>query len=140
MMVLGIVDRLVLAEEVLEEDGRHGRDVFVAEAQVSAGKSGVAGLHRVDANLVCAVQHVAGKYLLRDGHGPRLGLDRRQENLALHARHVEGEQAAVLDDLAGNLVLACGELAQRNLFAAANLVDQLKSVEVSTPRFWQFCL
>ena len=41
----GIVDLGVLAHVALEENGRHGRDVFVAEAQVGAGEAGVAGLY-----------------------------------------------------------------------------------------------
>ena len=38
-IVLGIVDRRVFADVVLEEDRRHGRDVFVAEAQVGCARS-----------------------------------------------------------------------------------------------------
>ena len=40
----GIVDLRVLADVALEENRRHGRDVFVAEAEIGAGKAGVAGL------------------------------------------------------------------------------------------------
>ena len=120
---LGVGDRLVLAEEVLEEDRRHRGDVLVAEAQVGARESGVARLDGFDADLVGAVQHVTREDLLGDGHRTRLGRDRRQEYFALHARDVEGEEAAVLDDLAGDFVFAFGELHQRNLFAGANLVD-----------------
>ncbi len=40
----GIVDLGVFADIALEEDRRHGRDVFMAEAQIGAGKSGVARL------------------------------------------------------------------------------------------------
>ena len=105
-MVLGIGDRRVLAEKVLEENRRHRRDVFVAEAQIGARESGVAGLYRLDADLVGAVHHVARENFLRDGHRPRLGLDRRQKNFALQARDVEREQAAVLDHLARDLVFA----------------------------------
>ena len=96
----------------------------MAEAQIGARESGVAGLYRLDADLVGAVHHVARENLLRDGHGARLGLDRRQKNLALQARHVERKQAAVFDHLAGDFVFAASELGQRNFFAAADLVDQ----------------
>ncbi len=119
----GIGDRLFFAEEVLEEDRRHRRDVLVAEAQIGARETGIARLNGLDANLVGAVQHVAREDLLGDGHRPRLGRDRRQEGLALHARDVEREQAAVLDYLARDLVFAFGELHQRNLFSGANPVD-----------------
>jgi hypothetical protein len=102
----GIVDRLVLAEEVLEEDRRHRRHVFVAETQIGARESGVAGLNRFDAHLVRAVQHVAREDFLGNGHGARLGGDGRQENFALHARDVEREQASVLDHLTRDLVFA----------------------------------
>ncbi len=112
----------------------------MAEAQVGARESGVAGLDGFDADLAGAVQHVAGEDLLGDGHRPWLGLDGRQKHLALEARDVEREQPAILDDLARDLVFAVRELAEWNLLAAANLVDEQKSVEVSTPRFWQFCL
>ncbi len=98
----------------------------MTEAQIGAGESGVARLHRLDAHLIGAVNHMAGENLLRDGHRPRLGGDGRQENFALHAGDVEREQAAVLDHLAGDFVFACGELNQRNLFSAADLVDHAK--------------
>ncbi len=110
-MRAGVVDGLVFAEIVLVENRRHGRDVLVAEAQVGARESRVAGLHRLHADLAVAVQHVAREDLLRDGHRPRLGLDRRQKHLALQARDVEREQPAVLDDLPRDLVFAVGELA-----------------------------
>src|SRR5271157_1479736 len=121
-----IRDRLVLAEKMLEENGRHGRDVFVAEAQIGAGESGIAGLHGLDANMIRVTQHVTRENLFRDGHGARLGVDRRQKGLALQARDVEREEAAVFYHLARDLVLALRELGQRDLFAAADLVNQAK--------------
>ena len=53
-------------------------------------------------------------------------LDRRQEHLPLHARHIERKQPAVLNHLPRDLIFAGRELAQRNLFPAANPVDQRK--------------
>src|SRR5208337_877984 len=123
-----IRDRLVLAEKMLEENGRHGRDVFVAEAQIGAGESGIAGLHGLDANMIRVTQHVTRENLLRDRHGAWLGVDRRQKNLALQARDVEREEATVFDYLAGDLIFTLRELAQRNLFAPADLINQAKVV------------
>ena len=123
-MVLGIGHLRIFAQEVLEEDRGHRRDVLVAEAQIGAGEAAVAGLHRLHADFAGVVQHVPREDLLRDGHGTRLGGDRRQKDFALHARDIEGEQAAVFDDLARDLVFAGGEVGQRNLFTAADLVDQ----------------
>ncbi len=120
---LCVSDRLCLAEEVLVENRRHGGDVLVAEAKIGARKTGVARLYRLDADLVSTVQHMAREDLLRDGHRPRLGRDRRQKNFALHARDVKREQAAVLDDLPRDFVFTFGELRQRNLLAAADPVD-----------------
>ena len=42
----GIVDLGVFADIALEENRRHRRDVFVAEAQIGPGEAGIAGLHR----------------------------------------------------------------------------------------------
>ena len=52
--------------------------------------------------------------------------DRRQKYFPLHARHIERKQPAVLDDLPRDLILASGKFAERNLFPAANAVDQRK--------------
>src|SRR5215469_666389 len=41
----------IFSDEVLKEDGRHGSDVFVAEAQIGAGKTCIAWLHRWHADL-----------------------------------------------------------------------------------------
>ena len=120
---LAIVHRLVFAEVVVVENGRHRRDVLVTEAQVGARESGIAGLDRCDADFAGAVQHMAGKNLFGNGHRPRLGFCRRQEDFALQARNIEGEQSAVLDDLTRDLVFAIGELGEGNFFTAANLVD-----------------
>src|SRR5215467_5985926 len=48
----------IFSDEVLKEDGRHGSDVFVAEAQIGAGKTCIAGLHRWHADLTTIVDHV----------------------------------------------------------------------------------
>ena len=107
----------------LEEDGRHGRHVLVAEPDVGAEEAGLAGLHpgtpiapwrrvhhQVRAKIFSATVIGRGAAARRRGH--------REGHLALQAGHVELEEAAVLDDLAGDLVLTVGELAQRDLLAA----------------------
>ena len=114
----------VLADKMLKENGRHGRDIFVAEAQVGAGKTGVAGFHVSYAGLILLVEHVAGEDLLSNSHGPLAGNNGRQKDLLLHAGHVEREKPAVVDNLAGNVVFAFGELAERDFFTGANLVDE----------------
>src|SRR6185437_14644944 len=53
-----------------------------------------------------------------------LGCDRRQRDFALHARHIELKQAAVLDDLSRDLIFARGENRKWNFLAAANFFDQ----------------
>src|SRR5207244_3727788 len=122
----------IFADVVLEEDRRHRSDVFMAEPQVGAGKAGITGLHCCDAHFAILVQHVAGKNLLGQRHwtcgAGSLGcsLDRGQKYFLLHARHVEREKPAVLDHLASNLIFTERELAQRNLFSGANLIDQRK--------------
>src|ERR1035441_3882099 len=92
----GVGDRRVLAQKMLEKNRCHGRDVFMAEAQVGASEPGVARLDRLDTNMIGIAQHVTREDLLGDGHGARLGVDRRQKNLALQARHVERGEAALL--------------------------------------------
>src|SRR5690348_13020982 len=120
-----------MANQLVEEDRSHRGDVLVAEAKVSAGETGVARLDGFDpdigdcrATLGCAggdarapmgitrtaitptaitgVNHVASENLLGQGHRPRLGFNRGQKDFALHARHVELEESAVLDDLPSN--------------------------------------
>src|SRR6478672_2282781 len=44
----GIIDLGIFSDVTLEEDGGHGGDVLVAEAQVGAGEAGVSGLDRRD--------------------------------------------------------------------------------------------
>src|SRR5581483_11751757 len=120
----GIVDLGVFADEVLEKDGRHGRDVLVAESQVGAGEAGVAGLDAGDADVAMLVDHVAGEDFFRQRHGAFGRGYSRQKYFFLHAGDVEGEQAAVLDDLARDLVFARGEFGERDFLAGANLVDE----------------
>ncbi len=120
----GIVHRHVLAHQVIVENRGHGRDVLVAEALVGAREAGVAGLDRGDPDVALRIDHVPGEDFLRQRHGARGRCDGGQEDFLLQARDVEGKQAAVLDDLAGDVVLAAGEFGERNLFAAPDLVDQ----------------
>src|SRR5271165_1159645 len=98
----------------------------MAEAQVGLSESCVAGLYARDAGSSILVQHVPREDFLGQSHRTLSGCDRRQKDLRLHARYTEGKQSAVLDDLSSNLILASSELAQRNIFPAANLIDQCK--------------
>jgi hypothetical protein len=135
----GVVHLRVFAQVAFEENRRHRRDVLVAEAQIGAGEAGVARLDE-DADFTFLVAACGARKFSPRRHGARLGRDRRQKDLSLHARHVERKQAAVLDDLPRDLIFTGGEFAQRNLFPARIWSISEKSVEVSTPRFWQFCL
>ena len=134
-----VVHRRVFADVVLVEDRGHGRDVFVAEAKIGAGKPGVAGFHVRHANfrlrrfflcgvgaLARVIQHVPRKNLLSNRHRTFSRRDGREEYFALHARHVERKQPAVFDDLAGDVIFAGGELAERNLLPGADLIDERK--------------
>jgi hypothetical protein len=67
-------------------------------------------------------------------------LQRRDLHPALEPGHVELEQAAVLDDLPGDGVHAIGERRQLDLLAVRIRSMSEKSVDVRTPRFWQFSL
>src|SRR5215472_14773194 len=118
----------IFSDEVLKENGCHGGDVFMAEAQIGAGKTCIAGLYGGYANLATLIDHVASKDLLGDVHGAFAGFDCRQKDFLLHARNIEWKQAAILNHLAGNIVLTFGEFAQWNFFPGTDLVDQ---VEVS---------
>src|SRR5712691_6107178 len=85
---------------------------------------------RLHADLYAGSDHVARENLLGERHrpcgagAPARVFDRRQKHFPLHARDVKREQSAILDHLPGNLILAGSELAQSNLFPAANAVDQ----------------
>src|SRR5581483_9003829 len=70
------------------------------------------------------LHHVPRKDLLGQSHRPRRSGDGRHQSLALHARHVEREETAVLNHLAGDLVLALGEFAERDLLAASDALDE----------------
>ena len=108
----------------------------MAEAQVGAGETSIAGLHLFDTDFALFIQHMAGKDLFGQCHRRwvirarlpnhlQLGflLDRREKNLPLHARYIEWKQPAVLDHLTRNLIFPDREFAQGNFFAAANAVD-----------------
>src|SRR5712692_7048802 len=132
----GIVHRSIASRQLIEEDGCHGRDVFMAEAQIGASESGVSRLHSLDAwlfffnpvsvNTASRANHVAGENFLRQRHGTLLVLNRRQEDFSLHAGHVEIEEPSMLDNLARDLVFALRELGKRDFLPGADLVDQRK--------------
>src|SRR5205807_470967 len=50
--------------------------------------------------------------------------DEREKNLFLQAGHVEWEQPAIFDDLAGDLVFTSCEFAEWDFFASPDLVNQ----------------
>src|SRR5262249_11534544 len=58
----------VVADEVLKEDGCHGSDVFMAEAQIGARKTCITGLYGWHADLTTIVDHVPRKDFLGDVH------------------------------------------------------------------------
>src|SRR6266699_801754 len=122
----------IFAHVMLEENRCHRSDIFMAEAQVGARKTSIAGFHRWDTHFAILVQHVAGKDFLGQRHWTcgagalTRSLDRGQKNFLMHASHVEREKPAVLDHLASNLIFTGRELTQRNLFSGANLIDQRK--------------
>ena len=134
-----VVHRRVFAHVMLVKDRGHWGDVLMAEAQIGAGKSGVARLHVRHANfrlrrfflcgagaLARVIQHMLRKNLLSNRHRTFSRRDGREEYFALHARHVERKQPAVFDDLAGDVIFAGGEFAQRDLFSGADLIDERK--------------
>src|ERR1700677_3227625 len=121
-----IVHLRVLAYVVLKKNGRHRRHVLMAEAQIGLGKPRVTRLHAGHANAALFLHHMPRENLLRHGHRPFAGVDRRQPYLLLHPRHIKRKQPAVFNHLPRNLVFAHRKLAQRDLFAAANLIDQRK--------------
>ena len=98
----------------------------MTETKIGVGKTGIARLDRFDPNLSCPIRDVSGKNLLGHRHGARLGVNHWQRNFLLHARDVEVEKSAVLDDLSRNLIFPMSEFGQRNLFAPADLVNQLE--------------
>src|ERR1700730_8866970 len=134
----GIVHLSIFTDIALKENCGHRGDVFMAEAQISAGKTSIAGLDRpwdlwsramlrctgADARTYLGIQHVARKNLLRQRHGAPSRFDRRKKNLFLHARHVEGEEATIFDHLLSDLILTRGEFSEWDLFSRPDLVDQ----------------
>ena len=114
----------ILAHITLKENCCHRSDVFVTEAQISAGKARVGRFDKLDSGLTLFVKHVPGKYLLRHCHGALSGLDRRQKNFLLQACHIEWEEPAILDHLSRNFILATGEFSKRDFCPCSNLVDQ----------------
>src|SRR6266404_4590392 len=140
----GIVHGSVLPGKLIKENGRHRSYVLVTEPQVGAGKTGVTRFHcldsdavvwralLVDGRTIARPDHVPGKNLLGQSHGPcgagvlARDCNRRQRNFPLHARYIELKQPSILDDLARDVILGLSENRERNLLARSNLVDQRK--------------
>jgi hypothetical protein len=96
----------------------------VREAHVRDGEQSVAGLDRLDADLAGAHEGVARDDLFHDVHRALLGLKPRGHRLAREPRLVVVEQAAVFDDRLRDGVEAARELFERNLFPAADALDE----------------
>ncbi len=92
----------------------------MAEAQVGAGESSVAGLNEL------VVGPVAGLDFLCQRHGTLFGFNRREKHFLLHAGDVEWEQPAVLDDLSCDFIFARSKFGEGDLRTSADLVDQRK--------------
>src|SRR5688572_133304 len=122
-----VVDGLI-AYELFIKDRGHRRHVFVAEPYVRAHESRVARAYGFDSHLVFRkVRYkVAGEYLFGQRHRAARGSDFRERYFALKPRDVEREEAAVLDDLPRDLVLAACELFQIYLLAPHDALDQIK--------------
>ena len=67
---------------------------------------------------------MVGEDLFRNGHGTLRRFDGRQKYFFLQTRHVEGEQAAVLDDLPRDFVFAGGEFGERDFLSCPDFIDQ----------------
>ncbi len=63
-----IIHRRVFSDKLVEKDGRHGRDVLMAEPEISARETGVAGLHRVHSDSTVASDHMPRKDFLGERH------------------------------------------------------------------------
>ena len=87
---LGIDHLLIAADMLGPENGRHRRDVLVAETDVRSDESLVAGDYRLHPyELLRWIRHpVAGDDLLGQGHGPRTARHRRDLHLPLQAGQV----------------------------------------------------
>ena len=123
-----VVHLFIGAHELLEEDRRHGRDVFMAEADVGDDEPFVARLHCGDPHfpLRGVYNPVAGDDLFAQGHGTARRAWRREDHLSLESGDIEVEQAAVLDDATGDLAFARRERAQGDRLAPPHLVDDRK--------------
>src|SRR5262249_20139433 len=117
-----IIDLGVFPHVVLKEDCSHRCDVLVAEPQVGASKTCVAGFDGKNTNFSLLVQHVARKDLFGHSHRAWTCLYWRQKALPLHAPYVERKHSTVFDPLACDFLLARRELTERNLFPATDLV------------------
>src|SRR5579885_1379594 len=84
-----VVNRNILPDKLLVEDRSHGRYVFMAETQIDARETRIAGLYSFNPNLAISLHHMSCENLLRQRHRPLLGRNRRQEYSSLHARHIE---------------------------------------------------
>ena len=118
----------VFADELLEKDRRHRRDVLMTETDIGEYESLIARLYRRHADLrLCGIHHPATREnFLAQGHRPRGGRGRMQDDRALQARHVVVEQAAMLDDPAGDFAFPGGKNGQRDLFTPFHPLEQRK--------------
>ncbi len=113
----------ILTDVALEKNSRHRRHILVAKSQVGLRESGVPGLYCSHTDFSPFINHMSREYLLRQGHGASASLDRRQEYLLLHPRHIEWKQSAVFNHLPRDFIFTGGELRKCNFLPAANPVD-----------------
>src|SRR5450631_4773960 len=127
-----IVHWNIFANVLLVENRSHRCDVLMAETQIDTSKTRVARLDGFHADRAPGRDHVPSKDFLSDGHSLCGAdtlvrrLDRRQKNLPLHPRNIEGKQPAILNHLLRDLVLPGGEFTEGDFFSCANPLDQRK--------------
>src|SRR5450432_4622776 len=121
-----IVDRSVAADELIEEDRRHGSHVFVAKTQVGAGETRISRLDSFYSNFFPDTNHVPRENLFCQRHWTLFGFNGWKKNLALHAGDIEIEQPAVFNDLPGDFVFTLSKFRKRHFLSAANGVNQRK--------------
>src|SRR5439155_11292503 len=129
-----------------EENRRHGRDVLRPEAQISTGEPGIARLHCRHANCSVFIKHV-----LREDFSARVIA--RVGPAHSSADLIDGKNTffCIRATLNGNrppYSITCRVISSSPAVNSLNAISspariwsiKRKFVEVSTPRFWQFCL
>ncbi len=113
--LVGVGQGVVFAVFFLQEGVNLSGGEFVGVAALDLSDDGVA---RLDALTVGLTDQVAADDVLCHRHGALAGVERGEVQLAGLEGLGEGEQPAVLHDELGHRVVATGEFAQRDGFAA----------------------